>query len=84
MIICGCEVILSHDVFIVSPAGNIMEKEFSDANCNVMTNSTTHKVSSCLFDYNEFNNDIEYLDEGDDYASAFIEYTSLECGMPLV
>lgn len=64
--------------------GNIMEKEFSDANCNVMTNSTTHKVSSCLFDYNEFNNDIEYLDEGDDYASAFIEYTSLECGMPLV
>lgn len=63
----------------VSDCGNdnIIEKEFSDADCTVLVNTTTHKVADCMFDYETF---LEDMDNVDAYgATGWLEYTSLEC-----
>lgn len=57
--------------------GNIIEKEYSDADCTTMVNSTTLKTGDCKFDYMEFFEDMQDMDEWG--ATAYLEYTSLQC-----
>jgi hypothetical protein len=61
---------------------NIIEREFSDAECNVLVDTTNYKVSDCLFDYESFNDDIHDADYWG--ATAYLEYTSFECSNGIV